>query len=404
MAVTAGGTPYVESTDLVANYPATSLSLANKVDTKVDYALPVNAQTGTTYTFVLADGLRLTTASNAASSTYTVPPQSSVVWLANSVIRLVNYGAGVVTVAGGSGVTVTNAAKTLAQFESVALIRTGSDAWTLVPFSGGVSNADFSDAATGTYSSGGFNYKYISYTGSGTLTVTKAGFADLFCLAGGGGGGADDSSGGAGAGGYLEIANKYLEVGTITVTVGAGGARATSVNVRAANGNVSSFVDVYAIGGGASASESSNGRTSLNGGSGAGGGQIDTVITSGTGVTGQGNNGGTPGPASGSHTGGGGGGAGGVGGNGVSATAGNGGVGLSNSYTGAAVGRGGGGGGGARSGGTAGTATDGGGAGGTTGAGTAGTANTGGGGGGTGVGASGGGAGGSGLVIVRVKV
>lgn len=40
MAVTAGGTPYVESTDLVANYPATSLSLANKVDTKADLATP----------------------------------------------------------------------------------------------------------------------------------------------------------------------------------------------------------------------------------------------------------------------------------------------------------------------------------------------------------------------------
>jgi hypothetical protein len=402
MAVTAGGTPYVESTDLVANYPATSLSLANKVDTKVDYALPVNAQTGTTYTFVLADGLRLTTASNAASSTYTIPPQSSVVWLDNSVIRLVNYGAGVVTVAGGSGVTVTNAATTLAQFESVALIRTGSDAWTLVPFSGGVSNADFSDAATGTYTDGGFNYKYISYTGSGTLTVTKAGFADVFCLAGGGGGGADDASAGAGGGGYLEISEKYLAVGTMTITVGAGGTRAANVNARATIGNFSRFNDVYAIGGGPSASES--GRTDLNGGSGAGGGQVDGVSAFGTGVTGQGSNGGTPGPASGSHTGGGGGGAGGVGGNGVSATAGAGGVGLSNSYTGAAVARGGGGGGGARSGGTAGTATDGGGAGGTTGAGTAGTANTGGGGGGTGVGGSGGGNGGSGLVIVRVKV
>jgi hypothetical protein len=36
MAVTSGGTPYVESSDLVANYPAASLALANKVDTKVD--------------------------------------------------------------------------------------------------------------------------------------------------------------------------------------------------------------------------------------------------------------------------------------------------------------------------------------------------------------------------------
>ena len=32
MATTANGTPYVESSDLVANYPAISLALANKVD------------------------------------------------------------------------------------------------------------------------------------------------------------------------------------------------------------------------------------------------------------------------------------------------------------------------------------------------------------------------------------
>jgi hypothetical protein len=32
MALTPEGTPYVESTDLVANYPAASLSVANRID------------------------------------------------------------------------------------------------------------------------------------------------------------------------------------------------------------------------------------------------------------------------------------------------------------------------------------------------------------------------------------
>jgi len=45
MALTPGGTPYVESSDLVANYPSTSLSLANKVDTKSNLVSP--AFTGT---------------------------------------------------------------------------------------------------------------------------------------------------------------------------------------------------------------------------------------------------------------------------------------------------------------------------------------------------------------------
>lgn len=281
MAVTGGGTPYVESTDLVANYPATSLSLANKVDTKVDYALPVNAQTGTTYTFVLADGLRLTTASNAASSTYTVPPQSSVVWLANSVIRLVNYGAGVVTVAGGSGVTVTNAAKTLAQYESVALIRTGSDDWTLVPFSGGVGNADFSDAATGTYSDGGINYKYKTYTASGTLTVTRAGVADVIIIGGGGGGGRDggggSKGGGGGAGGWVVAQRYFMSTGTLTITIGAGGAAGTA-GARGGTGTTSSVGTsatvpyIESIGGGGGSGDNVTPEDGAAGASGGGGG------------------------------------------------------------------------------------------------------------------------------------
>lgn len=40
MAVTPGGSPYVESSDLVANYPATSLAVANKIDTKSNIASP----------------------------------------------------------------------------------------------------------------------------------------------------------------------------------------------------------------------------------------------------------------------------------------------------------------------------------------------------------------------------
>jgi hypothetical protein len=40
MATTAGGTPYVESSDLVANYPAISLDLAEHIDTKANLASP----------------------------------------------------------------------------------------------------------------------------------------------------------------------------------------------------------------------------------------------------------------------------------------------------------------------------------------------------------------------------
>lgn len=132
---TTKGTPYVQSSDLVSAYPTTSLSLANHIDNNLAYnAVTYNNQTGTTYTFVLADAStgRVTTASNAASQTYTVPPQTSVSWATGAVLRLVNIGAGAVTIAAGAGVTVSNATSTIAQWEAVEIIRTGSDTWVVV--------------------------------------------------------------------------------------------------------------------------------------------------------------------------------------------------------------------------------------------------------------------------------
>ena len=306
-------------TDFAAGEVLAAQDLDDTFASKVNYALPTNPQAGSgasAYTFVLADGLRLTTASNAAAATYTIPPQASVVWLANSVIRVVNYGAGTLTIAGGAGVTLTNSARTLAQFESVALIRTASNAWTLVPFSG-AGNANFSDAATGTYTDAGINYKYITFTGSGTLTVTKAGLADVLVVGGGGGcgNGTVEQVGGGGAGGYGYFEQVYLSATTKTVTVGNGGA------VGAVGGS-SRFDIFYSEGGG-------NGgltRAAVGGVGGSGGGGGDLGGTGGRGIVGQGNNGGN-GP---SNESGGGGGAGGAGG-----TAGQRGAGVANSITGA---------------------------------------------------------------------
>ena len=126
-------TPYVISSDLVSAYPAKSLEIAQYIDGfKADLARVQNAQTGTTYEFLAADFTKLVTASNAAASTYTVPPESSVTWPANTLLRVTNLGAGVVTFAGGVGVTVTNTAATLAQYQTATLVRTGSDAWTVI--------------------------------------------------------------------------------------------------------------------------------------------------------------------------------------------------------------------------------------------------------------------------------
>lgn len=92
-----------------------------------------NAQTGTTYTYVLADRRRVTTLSNAGAITATVPPNSSVAYAVGTVLKSTQTGAGQVTFAQGAGVTINTPTgrnlKTRAQNSVVYLIKTGTDSW-----------------------------------------------------------------------------------------------------------------------------------------------------------------------------------------------------------------------------------------------------------------------------------
>lgn len=363
-----------------------------------------NNQTGTSYTFVLADADKIVTASNSSAVTFTIPPQSSVSWVNNSILRVVNYGLGSLSIAGGLGVTVTNSSTTLSQYQSGVIVRTSSNAWTFVPFAGGASPLSDSSVTgttgsptTGTFTSDGVNYKYYRFTGTGSITLSKAGLVDIL-LAGGGGGGGNVYGGGGGAGGHVYKTDYYLPAGTTAVTIGAGG----QVNARGEDTIVTSLV---AVGGG---NGCTNGGASVTNFGGSSGGNSDTSPNAGSGVNGQGNRGGW---GAGYGRGGGGGGAGGIGGDG----AGSGGVGvytaLSNSSqtgqlsSGNYYLSGGGGGNGNDSLGTGAGGLGGGGQGAWDWGGqnsAAGTANTGGGGGG-GTDARGGSAGGSGVVVIRVK-
>jgi hypothetical protein len=113
----------------VSAWPAKSLAVAQYVDGyKLDTGPVQNAQTGLSYTFVLTDTTKTITANNAAASAYTVPPQSSVVWEAYTVLRILNLGAGVVTLTAGAGVTLTGNL-TVGQNVMATLTRTASDAW-----------------------------------------------------------------------------------------------------------------------------------------------------------------------------------------------------------------------------------------------------------------------------------
>lgn len=69
----------------------------------------VNAQTGTTYTLVLADADNVVTANNASAITLTVPPS---VFAAGDRITVIQKGVGQVTFAQGAGVTINSTGAT----------------------------------------------------------------------------------------------------------------------------------------------------------------------------------------------------------------------------------------------------------------------------------------------------
>ena len=96
--------------------------------------LVTNAQSGTTYTTVLSDAGKLVELNNASAITLTVPPSSSVAYNTGTQIQILQTGAGQVTVAGGSGVTVnaTPGLKLRTQWSIATLIYRGSNNWALV--------------------------------------------------------------------------------------------------------------------------------------------------------------------------------------------------------------------------------------------------------------------------------
>jgi hypothetical protein len=101
----------------------------------VSAPLLINAQTGTTYTFVLADASKLVTASNGSAQTYTVPPNSGVAFPTGTAITIIGIGAGKVTLAQGSGVTINSKDSEKAidgQHASVTIIKTATDTWQLI--------------------------------------------------------------------------------------------------------------------------------------------------------------------------------------------------------------------------------------------------------------------------------
>ena len=152
--ITAAGTATLTNKDLSSStntFPSSLVTLTgtqtltNKTltsptadDPKLN--LSVNAQTGTTYTFVLADNGKFITASNSSAQTYSIPTNASVAFPVGTQIHIIQIGSGQVTIqAVTSGTTtVLSAGATAAapklskQYAAATCIKTATDTWYVI--------------------------------------------------------------------------------------------------------------------------------------------------------------------------------------------------------------------------------------------------------------------------------
>jgi len=176
MANTTYGSPYVQSSDLVSGWPATSLSVADRIDDVAMKGNGINAQTGTTYTIVLTDAGKTITTSNASPVTVTIPASGTVNYEVGTVIQFLNIGAGALTIAATGGVTINNNTGTVAQYGAYSIIKTATDTWYATPFTSGSAKATVT-GTTGspTITTVGSKTCY-KFTGSGSITLTISPF------------------------------------------------------------------------------------------------------------------------------------------------------------------------------------------------------------------------------------
>jgi len=122
----------------------TALSAANVA--AIINSLTCNAQTGTTYTFVIGDANSCVTSSNASAQTVTLPPNSSVAFPVGTTLTLEQLGAGVTTLSPGASVTIqspqagssTSATYSLSgPYDYLQVKKTATDTWLVTSFGNG---------------------------------------------------------------------------------------------------------------------------------------------------------------------------------------------------------------------------------------------------------------------------
>lgn len=359
--------------------------------------LPINDQTAN-YTLVAGDAGKRVIMNNAGATTITVNDN---VFTTGDTIFIANKGAGTCTITAGTATVNTSGSLALAQYGGGTLVALSASIFTFFP-SGGIGYGTATGGSSSSITVSGVNYTLLTFTTSGTLTVTKSGLFDCLVVGAGASGGirsADRAAGGGGGGQVLQQ-TIYLTANE-TVTIGAKG---VGVTVNQTNGNRGTYSAVAQLSAGGGGGGKAQGG--VDNAAGSGGGGVGTTTAEGGGLAGSlvgANNGGNGG--AGTTAGGGGGGSSQAGQANSSTTGGAGGTGtdVATFISGATLYHGAGGG-GASIGGTGGTAGNStGGNGGSSGAGSSATATNYGCGGGGGVSTTSG-AGADGVVYVRFKV
>ena len=127
------------SSDLVKNGATAIETLGDAIDASFA-GLTVNAQTGTTYTAVKADGLNaIVTMDNAAANTFSIPTDATYNFPIGTTLVVYQKGVGITTIQAVTSGTTTvvsagavAAAPVLARYKAAAAIKLAANNWTVV--------------------------------------------------------------------------------------------------------------------------------------------------------------------------------------------------------------------------------------------------------------------------------
>jgi hypothetical protein len=128
-----------DDTDLVKDGALAIRTLAGAIDTSFK-GVAINAQTGATYTAVLADGLnKVVTMDNAGANDFLIPTDASVAFPTGTVLNVYCKGAGITTIkavtAGTTTVTSAGAvaaSPVLASKKAASCVKIAANSWIVV--------------------------------------------------------------------------------------------------------------------------------------------------------------------------------------------------------------------------------------------------------------------------------